>query len=121
MELNELVDRRYKLSKLTLSQKGRGYSKGKDRYHNFYRAAQLKKEHVYKAWLGFVSKHLVVLLDMIEAEEIPNQAWCDEILGDIHNYLHLLEGIISELRGEQFGKMMEEMEEDNSGPSWLRS
>lgn len=93
-----ILERRQAAARKVLASKGEEYSTDRDRLHNFKRAAIITGTTVPKAWLGMWLKHLVSLLDMIESEETPSQDWVDEKIGDLINYLHLLEGIYADRR-----------------------
>ncbi|HSH25907.1 MAG TPA: hypothetical protein VLA13_10280 [Massilibacterium sp.] len=42
------------------------------------------------------TKHLVSVIDMVESNEVHDPEYIDEKIGDMINYLILLEGILKE-------------------------
>ena len=96
-----------------LGTKGAEYSKGKDdRFLNFKMAAAIQGISTKKALLGQLSKHLASVIDMINSDDdsISMEVW-DEKIGDLINYLVLLEAIASEERTEFVKKLSKEMDE----------
>jgi hypothetical protein len=96
---NELLERRITLTREVLSAKGIEYSTAADKLHNFKRAAALDGETPEQALWGFLKKHLVSVMDMIDRTSRglpPSQEWIDEKIGDCINYFILLEGLMTE-------------------------
>lgn len=95
----ELLDRRLEAIRSTLATKASEYAKSDDRLHNFKRAAAIQDETPAEALVGMWSKHLVSVLDIVDAyglgQHTPS-AVIDEKLGDAINYLILLEAILKE-------------------------
>lgn len=81
-----------------LARKGVIYSSNKDRLSNFKSVGAMKKETPQKALWGMVTKHIIATQDMIDSGDTPSLEWIDEYLGDIHNYMHLLEAIWEDAR-----------------------
>jgi hypothetical protein len=77
------------------------YSRDDDRLYNFKRAAAMLRCSPERALLGFVTKHIVSLMDMIDDIDSGNLAddklW-DEKIGDIILYMILLRSLIVERR-----------------------
>lgn len=97
-EFKRLVKARQKHTDITLLQKGEEYSRNGERLHNFYRAAAMNNQTPEQALWGMLSKHLVSLKDMVDRTEksiYPTEDQINEKLGDIINYLHLLEGLFN--------------------------
>jgi hypothetical protein len=98
-----LKNRLYRTEQI-LEQKAAEYVKDTDRLSNFKRAAQLLSCTPERALLGFVAKHIVALSDFVEDLERgyyhPMQQW-DEKLGDIINYMILLEALLIERNQEK--------------------
>ena len=88
-------ERIVKIKKVLLS-KSKEYAKGADRYHNFNVAARVGGTSREKALLGMMMKHLVSVLDIIEEPGRFNDEVIDEKIGDMINYLILLEGMLLE-------------------------
>ena len=94
--LNQLEERMKKCRE-TLSIKGQQYATEIDRFHNFNRAAKILNTTPEKALLGFMMKHFVSVLDILEGIEngkTPDLSMWDEKLGDLDCYLHLLDGLV---------------------------
>lgn len=75
-----------------------------DRLHNFKRSAAMLNTTPEAALVGFLTKHIVSILDMVDAlphpslpggEEAKLDQWREK-LGDAINYLILLEALVSE-------------------------
>ena len=99
-KFDEILKRRLKLIEKILSSKRKEYASGDDRLHNFKIAARIDNESPEKSLWGMAKKHLVCIIDMIR--EIENNsfnrdtAYIDEKLGDMQNYLVLLEALLKE-------------------------
>ncbi|MBE9571981.1 MAG: hypothetical protein IMF11_15230 [Proteobacteria bacterium] len=94
----ELVTNREEHNKCVLNRKGVVYSSDTDRLHNFKSVGAMKKETPQKALWGMVAKHIIATQDMIDSGKTPTAGWINEYLGDIHNYMHLLEAIWEDAR-----------------------
>ena len=99
-DFNKLVERRIDLIKKVLIKKGKEYSSENDRLHNFKVAAAIDMQSPVEALWGMAKKHLVSIIDMkngiAKNGTIYNQAYVDEKIGDMINYLILLEALIEE-------------------------
>jgi hypothetical protein len=96
-EFNALLDARLDKTRATLAAKAGEYATAGDRLHNFSRAAELLRTTRPKACLGFLTKHLVSIIDMVdgyEAECPPPAAVVDEKIGDAIAYMILLEALL---------------------------
>ena len=97
-EFESLVNNRLYLIKKTLNTKANEYARG-DSLSNFKQAGHLLHCTPERALLGFVVKHIVALADFVnDLEGGLNQTsdrWSEKI-GDITNYMILLEGLIVE-------------------------
>lgn len=96
-----IVERRIKLAQEVLLKKRAEYAPdGKDRLHNFKRAASMLNTTPEKALVGMLTKHLVSLLDIVDdIPKTPSIALLEEKIGDSVNYLILLEAMIKERLG----------------------
>ena len=92
-EFDILLAERFAKSKCVLTAKSAEYAKDNDKLHNFKLAAHVGRVTVPQAWFGMWLKHLISLIDMIESGEQPTAHWVDEKIGDLVNYLYLLEAI----------------------------
>lgn len=96
---DEIVERRIKRIRILLTKKRAEYAPdGQDRLHNFNRAAAMLRIPRSQALLGMLAKHLVSILDMVDAisRRDPGIAMIDEKIGDAINYLILLEAMLME-------------------------
>jgi hypothetical protein len=99
MQFDEILIRRLNNTESVLKSKGKEYATNNDRYHNFRVAARVLNTTPEKALLGMAAKHLVSILDIVENSskgELINEAHLDEKIGDMINYLILLEGLLKE-------------------------
>ena len=97
-EFNELLEERIKKIKETLESKAGEYSSKSDRLHNFKVAAQISDSTPQHALWGMAMKHLVSVVDLISGRLENNRANVDEKIGDMINYLILLEAIFEDIR-----------------------
>jgi hypothetical protein len=98
-DFSTVVNRRLSLVEAVLALKGLEYTvDGEDRFHNFNRAAAMLGVTREKALLGMLAKHIVSVLDMIDAtpKAPPSIAFIEEKCGDAINYLIILEGMLKE-------------------------
>ena len=99
-QFNSILANRIACINRTLATKAQEYAIG-DRLYNFKRAAGMLNTTPQKALLGMMAKHLVSVLDLIEGSIPATPAMVDEKLGDMINYLILLEAILKEKEGKQ--------------------
>ena len=106
-DFNQLLNDRLNKIDLVLSKKAEEYARG-DRLSNFKKAASLLDCTPEKALTGFVAKHVIALLDFINDIDdgvLQTQDRWDEKIGDIINYMILLEALVTErLEGENNAK-----------------
>lgn len=98
-KFESIVARRQELIEKVLRQKGQEYASDIDRLHNFKKAAAVNGITPERALWGFATKHLVSVIDIIDgldSEKIPTPELVDEKIGDMINYLILLEVVIRE-------------------------
>lgn len=90
-----LFERRVKLSREVLAKKAFEYSRQGNRLHNFDAAAQITGVSPEIALWGMMQKHLVSIVDMLQDYPLKyTRTYLDEKLGDLINYLILLEAIL---------------------------
>ena len=92
---NVCEDRLEKITNILMS-KAKEYAQGTNRYQNFDTAARVMGTTREKALLGMMMKHFVSILDIIEAPDNYHDEVVDEKIGDMINYLILLEGMLLE-------------------------
>ncbi len=99
-QFDKILSRRLDLTRTVLGSKAKEYAAGEDRLHNFHAAGRLLGTAPEAALLGFLTKHLVSVVDLVKALPgvVPPRAYVDEKVGDCINYLILLEALLSERR-----------------------
>ena len=97
-----LADRIIRIEDI-LGSKAKEYSSKEDRLHNFKAAAMINDTTPPKALWGMAAKHLVSIQDMVFHEEVwpegqnnPPEDLVNEKIGDMINYLILLEALFKE-------------------------
>lgn len=92
-----VIERRIGKTRALLLAKGNEYASPDSRFHNFVQGAALMRCTPERALLGYMAKHLVSIVDMIDAldQGVAGEldAW-DEKIGDVIVYLHLLEAMV---------------------------
>ena len=95
-QFDKVCNKRLEKIKSVLLAKGKEYAKGGDRYHNFNTAARVLGTSREKALLGMMMKHYISILDIIDNPCDWSDEAIDEKIGDMINYLILLEGMLLE-------------------------
>ena len=96
-EFESLVSTRWQRQADVLVGKCGVYSRGGDRLSNFKDGAASRKITPQQYLLTLVTKHWVAINDMVDSGETPGQDWINEYLGDVINYMLLLEGLYADL------------------------
>ena len=91
--LMNIIKQRHQACLSTLDYKSTIYSSQNDRLSNFKDVASMNQTTPQNALWSMVSKHIIAVRDMILSGSIPTEKWIEEYLGDIHNYMFLLEAI----------------------------
>jgi len=96
-EFENILEVRIDKIRETLKSKAKEYAT-EDRLHNFKIAARICDTTAEQALWGMASKHLVSIIDMVSdsKDRIPSHAMVDEKIGDMINYLILLEAVFLE-------------------------
>ena len=91
-KFNEIVNTRVSKCRTILGLKAQEYAPA-DRLSNFRQAGLILKTSKEKALAGMAVKHLVSLLEIVDEldNKTPPQAQWDEKVGDLINYLLLLD------------------------------
>lgn len=95
-EFDKIVERRLGLTRRVLVGKALEYAKDGDRLHNFNKAASIQGITPKQAAWNFFIKHFVSVQDMIESDKRYTKEMWDEKLGDMINYLILIEALIED-------------------------
>ena len=110
-DFTELVKRRTELIEKVLASKGEEYSRNGERLWNFKEAAKVTGQTDIQAAWGMAMKHLVSVMDLISQVGVTQKRedghtfirefsrdYVDEKIGDLINYLILIEALIEEKR-----------------------
>ena len=98
-EFDKVVNERIEAIKATLTSKAKEYATNTDRLHNFNRAGKISGQCREKALWGFALKHYVSFLDIldrVDAGLLPSEEHLNEKVGDLINYLILVEACIKD-------------------------
>jgi len=96
-EFDVIVTKRIENIKKVLASKGQEYGSA-DRLYNIKRAYAIERSTPQKALCGMLLKHLGSVLDLVEGKLEATEAMVNEKVGDMINYLILLEAIFEEQR-----------------------
>lgn len=95
--VTKVMDSRIQLITETLASKGTEYGVSNNRMHNFDRASFLKNKKPYRILEGFVLKHDVSYLDIMDKLDAGKSVSIEQIrekMGDIINYMILQEALL---------------------------
>ena len=95
-EFEKIVQERTEKITDVFVKKAKEYAQAGDRLHHFKVAARMKGESEAKALWGMAVKHLVNVEDLVEGRLEPTPHYIDEKIGDMINYLILLEALLLE-------------------------
>lgn len=99
-EFQKILNDRLCKIKTTLDKKAGEYSSDEDRLYNFKQAAAIMGVEPQEALWGMAVKHLVSVQDLVYKNLENTKANVNEKIGDLINYLILLEALLSEEREE---------------------
>ena len=91
-----ILKNRIESIQIVLGSKAKEYAHGDDRLWNFKVAARANGTTQAKALWGMATKHLVSVMDLVTGRLVSSPEMVDEKIGDLINYLILLEAILSE-------------------------
>ncbi len=96
-EFDNFVEGRVAKIRSVLAVKAKEYASDHDRLHNFHYAAEILNSTPARACVGFMTKHLVSVLDIVndldEGRYAAKEVICEKV-GDLINYLILLEVLL---------------------------
>ena len=99
-QFDKILHRRLESIENTIGVKAKEYVRNDDRLHNFNVGARLtNKTREEVLWEGYALKHLASVFDIIDdirEGNIPVDEHVNEKIGDLINYLILLEACIKE-------------------------
>lgn len=103
-EFQDVLTTRLTKIKETLSSKAEEYATDNDKLHNFNVGARLTGQTREKVLWGFAIKHYISFLDILDSLDkgkLPTETLVDEKIGDLINYLVLVEASLKDrLNGE---------------------
>lgn len=103
-EFEKLLENRLESIRYVLGVKAKEYVREGNRLHNFDRGSKISgKTREEVLWNGFALKHLVSVFDLIDdvtKGNIPSKELVDEKIGDLINYLILLEACFQKTKKE---------------------
>lgn len=95
-EFNVIVENRIQKIKNVLAAKAGEYATDGTVFYNFERASEINRKQPRQALWDMATKHLVSVMDMVESGEEYESEYIDEKIGDMINYLILLEGLLKD-------------------------
>jgi hypothetical protein len=98
-EFQEVLQQRLKKIEQTLSQKAKEYAAEGDKLHNFNVGARMTGQIREKVLWGFALKHYISFLDIldnVEKGKLPTEEMVDQKIGDLINYLVLVEASLKD-------------------------
>ena len=96
-EFNKVVERRIELIKSSLTSKQKEYSKDNDKLHHFNIGSKITSKPREQVLWGMALKHLISVIDIIDnINELPSESLLEEKVGDMINYLILLEASVKD-------------------------
>ena len=103
-EFQDVLTTRLTKIKETLSSKAEEYATDNDKLHNFNVGARLTVQTRERVLWGFAIKHYISFLDILDSLDkgkLPTETLVDEKIGDLINYLVLVEASLKDrLNGE---------------------
>lgn len=95
-EFENILACRLNAIQTSLGEKARGYAFNDDRLYNFKVGARINNESPVDTLWGYATKHLVSVVDLVEGRLPATKENIDEKVGDLINYLILLEALLKE-------------------------
>ena len=97
-KMSNLIEARFISARATLCNKAKEYASEDSRFYNFYTAGDLLGVDPKIALMGMAIKHFVSCLDLAKGKLANTEQYTDEKIGDMINYLLLLEAMLHEER-----------------------
>lgn len=95
-DFDAIVANRFATCKKVLGSKTGQYASKKDRLHNFKLGALLIRQTPAQYAMELATKHIVAVSDKLVNNEVMTDAFVTEKIGDIINYMLLIEAINQE-------------------------
>ena len=99
-QFNLILEQRLEKIRGVLGSKAKEYATTTDRMHNFNVAARIMDTTPEKALWGIFMKHLVSVIDLVDGVDATVNM-VDEKMGDMINYMILLEAMLKNGRGTE--------------------
>ena len=93
-EFNKILKNRLKKISDVLGKKAGEYAFNDNRLYNFQAAGRVNGVSTQQALWGMATKHLVSVIDLVEGRLDASEKNIDEKIGDLINYLILMEAIL---------------------------
>jgi hypothetical protein len=93
-DFNKVVEDQLERIRNVLVKKAAEYNLDDDRLSVFKHTAALLDNTPEQALLGFMSKHIISMVDMINSRQAYSEELWNEKLTDICNYIILLQGLL---------------------------
>ena len=90
----QVVQKRINKIRDVLDSKADEYASDSSAFYNFERLGEIERRKPKESLWSLAGKHLVCIIDMVESDELFSDDYIDEKIGDMINYLILLEGIL---------------------------
>lgn len=103
-EFETILDRRLTKCREVLGTKAKEYAHNGDRLYNFRKAGTINNKPMPEALWEMSTKHLVSVIDLVNGVLPPTQHNVDEKIGDMINYLILLEAVLQECQQQRTRK-----------------
>ena len=100
-QFNLIVIERIEKITATLQKKAEEYATNNDRLHNFNLASCIDECSASQSLWGMAMKHLVSVIDLVNGDLENTHENANEKIGDLINYLILLEATLQEERNEK--------------------
>jgi len=95
-EFDAILQNRISKIRAVLGSKAKEYAQNGDRLFNFRLAGQINKTSMASALWGMATKHLISVMDLVEGRLDSTPEMVNEKIGDLINYLILLEAVLLE-------------------------
>jgi hypothetical protein len=103
-EFEQILQQRLKKIEETLGNKAKEYAAEGDKLHNFNVGARMTGQIRERVLWGFALKHYISFMDILDDMELgklPSEGMVDEKIGDLINYLVLVEASIKDKINKQ--------------------
>lgn len=117
-EFEQVLEERLAAIRKTLASKGKEYAIEDNPLHNFEKGAAISGQSRERVLWGFALKHEISILDMIDRVDdgfIPTKERTEEKIGDLINYLILLEASLKDRVEESFAARLQYIAKKNRG------